>query len=154
MCVGGCAAQYGTACISPTCMYCYCAVPVAQGLVGWAAIFSHLPHLSTVAWRPVPRRRMPRDATRSFSRSDSSTCAIRCRLLLVVLELCFLLPWRAAFLSLPPFLCSGLLATDYGVGRLRCWPGLACTGVHGLGHGLGPPTWVCISHSQRDRQSC
>lgn len=23
-----------------------------------------------------------------------------------------------------------------------------------MGSGLGPPTWVCISHSQGDRQSC
>lgn len=73
--------------------------------VGWAAIFSPSPpHLSTVAWRPVPRRRMPRDATRPFSRSDSSSCAIRCRLLFEVFgALCFLLPWRAGrfFLSLP-----------------------------------------------------
>lgn len=32
-------------------------------------------------------------------------------------------------------------------------PALECMGMD-MGIGLGPPTWVCISHSQRDRQSC
>lgn len=107
-------AQYGTLRVPSTCMYCYCAVPV-QRLVGWAAIFRPLPIQSTVAWRPVPRRRMPRDATRPSSRSDSSSCAIRCRLL-EVWSPAFLFAWHAVSLALFP----GLQDADYEeVGRLR-----------------------------------
>lgn len=83
------------------------------------------PHLSTVAWRPVPRRRMPRDATRPFSRSDSSSCAIRCRLFVRGFGalLLHLLPWRAAILL--TFSVSLCWATGYGLWIGKA-PLLAC----------------------------
>lgn len=85
---------------------------------------------------------MPRDATRPFSRSDSSSCAIRCRLLLEVLELCFLLPWRAGLLlsfSLALSLLGYWLRTMELEGFVA---GLSCLALEcmsmGMGLGLGP----------------
>lgn len=62
---------------------------------------------------------MPRDATRSFSRSDSSSCAIRCRLLFEVFGELLLLVTVARCLPLSLQGC-GLRTIHWE--RFRCWP--------------------------------
>lgn len=102
-------------------------------LVGWAAIFRPPPFVYSSA---APSER----TTRSFPRSDSSSCAIRCHLVRGVLRS------ASRHVSIHPFLCG---VADSGVGKSRLqWPilpylQLVEVGIYNVLHSQGGnPGWM------------
>lgn len=106
--------------------YCYCVLCLSR-LVGWAAIFRPPPFVYSSA---APSER----TTRSFPRSDSSSCAIRCHLVRGVLRS------ASCHVSIHPFLC-GVADSGAGKSRLR-WPILpelqrVEVGIYNISHSQG-----------------